>query len=160
MVMNHLSDVDPILVQWSSPRPVYFMAKRSLYFGFVGWVLRTWGCFPVDPDSPDRKALRLAIDYARAGYPVGIFPEGQLSESLALQPLKPGVALIIRKAGVPVICCALKNTNRMMPYGETTLRRAHAEVTVRWGNQKEFTQETDEQILGWIESELISLTAE
>lgn len=158
VVMNHISDVDPILVQWASPRPIYFMAKASLYEGFVGWVLRTWACFPVEPDRPDRKSLRLAIAYAKAGEPVGIFPEGQLSEDAHLQPLKGGVALIIRQSQVPVICCGIHNSQLMMPYGTTTLRRAGLEVNLHWGEIKKFTQESDEEILGWLAAELRRLS--
>jgi len=94
------------------------------------------------------------------GEAVGIFPEGQLSEDGELQEIKGGVALIIRMApGVPVICCGLKDTNKIIPYGKIVPRPAFKRIDVTWGEPRSFAKGTSvEEITGWIEGQLRELT--
>jgi 1-acyl-sn-glycerol-3-phosphate acyltransferase len=105
VLSNHRSDCDPIAVQVACPRPIRFMAKSDLW-GMAGVrsVLPWLKCFPVNRGEPDKAAIKHAVALLHAGECVGVFPEGQLTESGELQPLKPGIALIIRLSGVPVIC--------------------------------------------------------
>jgi 1-acyl-sn-glycerol-3-phosphate acyltransferase len=136
------------------------MGKSELFsMKLVGWFLRWWGAFPVERGKPDREAIRRATELAQDGSPVLIFPEGQLSEDGKLQEIKPGAALIIRMAKVPVMCCGLKNTQRVLPYGKLMPRPAFARVHVNWGEPKQFGEyATGDEIIAWIESELHNLT--
>lgn len=161
VVANHLSDIDPIVVQASCPRPIHFMAKSELFsMRFIGRMQRAFGAFPVNRDTPDRAALRFSASLLREGEVVGIFPEGQLSEDGELQPIKPGVALIARLVpSASVICCGLKGTSGIVPYGKVVPRRSPVPVEVIWGEPKQFEAgASTEQILAWIEGELRSLT--
>jgi 1-acyl-sn-glycerol-3-phosphate acyltransferase len=161
VLANHLSDCDPVVTQWASPRPLYFMGKAELFeMPFVGTFMRWWGSFSVKRGEPDRKALQLAIDLLKAGNAVCIYPEGQLSESGELQPLKPGIALIVRRAGVPVVCCGLKGTQGIIPYGERVPRKAKQPVSMEWSEPHLFNKEASaEDILSWAEATLKRLTA-
>src|SRR5579885_640950 len=118
ILCNHRSDCDPVAVQVVCPRPIRFMAKSELFeMAFVKNVLRWMKSFPVKRGEPDKSAIKLAIETLKADECVCVFPEGQLTETGELQELKPGIALIVRMAGVPVICCGLRNTERVVPYG-------------------------------------------
>jgi len=78
-----------------------------------------------------------------------------LSESGVLQPLLPGAALIVRLAGVPVVCCRVANTNRILPYGTLVPRPAFRWVTATWSKPKAFEKGTDAaDILGWATDQL------
>lgn len=162
ILANHRADVDPILVQLACPRPVYFMAKSELFhMPILSRVIRAFRAFPVKRGEPDRQAIKKAVALLKAGETVCVFPEGELSESGAMLPLKPGVALIVRMAGVPVICCGLRNTNRMMPYGTVVPRPAFAWITARWGGARLFeSHASGEEILDWASSELSRLSEE
>jgi len=162
ILANHLADVDPIAVQISCPRPVYFMAKSELFkMPILGWVLRMFRAFPVKRGEPDRSALRQAAETAKAGQVVCVFPEGQLSENGQLQELKAGSALVVKLAGVPVICCGLKRTNAIMPYGKILPRPAFGWVSARWGDVRTFERgESVEDIVAWAEQELRRLIGE
>lgn len=161
VVSNHISDLDPIVVQSACLRPLHFMAKIDLFaIPVIGRLQRAFGAFPVNRGAPDRAALRLAASLLRDGEGVGIFPEGQLAEDGNLQPIKPGVALIIKQApGASVICCGLRGTNRIVPYGKKIPRPAFGGVELVWGEPRTFDKaSSNEEILGWIEGQLGSLT--
>lgn len=162
ILANHRADVDPILVQIAGPRTVYFMAKSELFdFPVLGRMIRAFRAFPVKRGEPDRNAIKKAVALLRAGETVCVFPEGELSESGEMLPLKPGVALIVRMAGVPVICCGLKNTNRMMPYGKVMPRPAFRWITARWGEPRSFEPHASaEEIMAWANAELCRLSAQ
>jgi len=117
--------------------------------------------FPVKRGEPDRSALRQAAETAKAGQVVCVFPEGQLSENGQLQELKAGSALVVKLAGVPVICCGLKRTNAIMPYGKILPRPAFGWVSARWGDVRTFERgESVEDIVAWAEQELRRLIGE
>lgn len=159
ILANHRADVDPILVQIACPRTVYFMAKSELFdIPILGKAIRGFRAFPVKRGEPDRQSIKKAVAYLKAGETVCVFPEGELSESGEMLPLKPGIALIVRMAGVPVICCGLRNTNRMMPYGKVIPRPAFRWIEARWGEPKQFdAHATADEIVAWATEELQTL---
>ena len=161
ILSNHRADVDPIAVQLACPRPIYFMAKSELFsMPVVGWLMRGFRAFPVKRGEADRNALKKAAAYTHAGQVVCLFPEGQLTQTGELQALKPGAALIVRMAGTPVICCGLKRTDAIMPYGKVIPRPAFGWVTCSWGEPHTFDKHAKaEEILEWVEAELRRLTA-
>ena len=88
-----------------------------------------------------------------------VFPEGELSVSGELQDLLPGASLIVRRAGVPVICCGVKNSNRILPYGSVFPRPALRFTHARWGDARQFDRKTsNDEVLAWAEAQLRELT--
>lgn len=160
ILCNHLADVDPIVVQVSCPRPVHFMAKSELFeIPILKYFIRGYQAFPVKRGEPDRAAMRHAIELVKMGEAVSVFPEGQLSEDGELQELKPGVALIVRQAAAPVICCGIRNTNKVMPYGRLFPRISWSRVYVTWGEVREFAKgSSTEEILEWTAGQLRELS--
>lgn len=162
VLANHLADCDPLVTQMACPRDIYFMAKSELFdMKVVGSVLRYWKAFPVKRGEPDRSALKRAAELAKEGHVVCIYPEGQLSENGELQELKSGIALIIRMAGVPVICLGIRNTNLILPYGSLIPRPALRFVRTEWGEPHQFPSGVStEEVLGWAEGQLRCLTGQ
>ena len=116
---NHIADVDPPYLQLACPRPFHGMGKSELFeIKVLGACMRFCGAFPVKRGEPDRASLRHAISLLEDGEALAIFPEGEASETGELLPLKPGIAFIARHTGVPVICCGIRGTNRVLPYGK------------------------------------------
>ena len=160
ILSNHRSDVDPALVQIACPRPIYFMAKSELLtMPVLGWILRFFRVFSVKRGEPDKSAIKKAVAYLKAGEVVCVFPEGELSETGDMLPLKPGVALIVRMAQVPVMCVGLRGTAKMLPYGKLIPRPAFGWIEAHWGEPKSFEHhESAETIIGWADGQLRSLT--
>jgi 1-acyl-sn-glycerol-3-phosphate acyltransferase len=161
ILSNHRSDCDPVAVQVACRRPIRFMAKSELFeMKGVRTVLHWIKAFPVKRGEPDKSAIKYSIAQVQAGECVGVFPEGQLTEDGKLQELKPGVALIVRLAGVPVICVGLENTDGVVPYGSLIPRMSKKRVRVNWGEVRTFDRHAPpEEILGWADAELKRLTS-
>ena len=159
---NHRSDCDPPVVHAVSPRPMHFMAKSELFeMRLTSWAMWFSEAFPVRRGEPDRAALRHAAELAKIGEAVCVFPEGQLSTDGKVQPVKAGVALIVRMAGVPCVCLGLRHTEEVVPYGSLRPRFSKHRVEAVWGEPRTFAKDAPaEEITGWIESELKRLSGE
>ena len=159
ILANHRSDADPAILQAFCPRHLYFMAKSELWeMPFVrGW-LKYWRAFPVRRGEPDRAALKQAVELLKDGHAVCVFPEGELSESGDMLPVKPGIALIARQAKAPIVCVGLTNTQRVLPYGKRVPRPAFRSIWIRWGCPWQPDGMEAEAILGRVTSELIELS--
>jgi 1-acyl-sn-glycerol-3-phosphate acyltransferase len=137
------------------------MAKSELFeMPSISWLIRIYQAFPVKRGEPDRASMRHAIELLKMGEAVSVFPEGELSEDGELLEIKPGIALIVRQASTPVICCGIRNSNKVMAYGKLIPRFSWRRVYVEWGEVKEFTKEsTTEEIVEWTAAQLRELTA-
>jgi len=103
LIANHLSYVDPVVLQLACPRPIRFIGHRSLRENFFfDWVFRLSGSLTIAADKP-AEAIKLAIKAASAGEIVAIFPEGHISRTGQLMGIRRGFEVIARKAHVPII---------------------------------------------------------
>lgn len=126
---NHVSYVDPPLIGAAIRRECRFMARHDLWKNrFLAWLLPRLGAYPIVRNKPDRAGLRATLEHLEKGYVVVMFPEGTRSRDGRLQPAEPGLALIVRKAGVPVVPAAVIGTREMMPVGSSRIRRARLKV--------------------------------
>ena len=103
--MNHASFLDPVLVGCVVPRPIHYMARRTLFKkGPANWLLRyALNCVPVDRGSLRRDTYREVVEILQAGRGCLIFPEGTRSTDGRLKPLKSGVIRLALQGGVPVV---------------------------------------------------------
>ena len=103
LIANHLSYVDPVLLQLACPRPIRFLSYQGLQENILlDWVFRLSGCIPITR-ARSSDGLRRAIRALRAGEVVALFPEGQISRTGQLMPLMRGFEVVARRAGVPVV---------------------------------------------------------
>ena len=160
ILANHIADLDPPVVQLACKRRIHFMAKSELFeMPVIKHLIRWFHAFPVKRGEPDRASIKHAIGLLHLGEAVCIFPEGELSESGRMQPLLAGAALIVRKAGVPVICCGLRNTNRVMPYRSVVPRPGFCFTYAEWGEPRSFSDGAEaDEVIGWATQELRRLT--
>ena len=116
---NHLSNVDPWplgLPLWPK-RQVRFMAKSELFRPPLWPLLKLAGAFQVRRGFGDDVAIKTAVDLAREGKVVAIFPEGTRRAKGLLRRRRPrphtGAARIALEAGVPLIPAAIAGTDRL-----------------------------------------------
>ncbi|MDB6168573.1 MAG: AMP-dependent synthetase and ligase [Verrucomicrobia bacterium] len=103
LIANHLSYVDPVVLQLACPRPIRFVGYKGLQENrFFEWVFRLSGSIPISRGSPT-EGMRRAIRALQAGEVVAIFPEGHISRTGQLMPIMRGFEVVARKAGVPVL---------------------------------------------------------
>ncbi len=106
LAANHIGYVDFVfdgLATQPSGRRVRFMAKKEAFDHPVGGpLMRSFHHIEVDRNAGDA-SYREAVQYARAGEVVGIFPEATISRSFEIKELKTGAVRMAAEAGVPLI---------------------------------------------------------
>ena len=141
IVCNHISFADPPLLGALTPRPVEFMTMAEMFRKrWLGKMLRTIGCFPVDRSRTDSGAAREAIRRLRAGRCVSIFPEAgiRLTEKSVLggdPEFKPGAGSIALLGEAVILPVIVRDTRKpyvarnWLPFREGRLRRATIRLT-------------------------------
>lgn len=113
LICNHISGLDPMLIQSVCPRLiVWMMAKEYYEIPGLRSVFKTVEAIPVERGGRDLAATRAALRALEAGRILGVFPEGKIETSRELLPFQTGVALMALKAGVPVYPAYLDGTQR------------------------------------------------
>lgn len=136
LAVNHLSFVDYIMAGYPAVergRLTRFMAKKEIFDHPVGGpVMRSFHHIAIDRGA-GREGLDTARRYLEAGEIVGIFPEGTISQSFELQPLKSGAVRIAADAGVPLIPIVLWGTQRFLTKGRKRDFGRHKTVSIEVG---------------------------
>ena len=113
LVCNHVSGVDPLLIQSVCPRLITWMMAREWYeLPVLGWIFRTVGAIPVQRSGRDLAATRAALRALNRGGVLGMFPEGRIETDQELLPFQTGVAMMAIKTGVPVFPAYLDGSQR------------------------------------------------
>lgn len=105
LAANHIGYVDFIFDGLPADRQgryVRFMAKQEAFEGLSGVFMRSFHHIPVDREHGEA-SYRAAVDYARSGEVVGVFPEATISRSMEIKELKTGAVRMAAEAGVPLI---------------------------------------------------------
>ena len=109
----HRSNFDTFLVAVALRRHLRPMAKVELYETRpFAWLLRSAGAFKVERGKSDMEAVERAIELARGGELVCIFPEGTRNRDGTGKPFS-GAARMKVTAGVPMIPVAVSGTDRV-----------------------------------------------
>ncbi len=121
LAVNHLSFIDYVMAGYPAVergRLTRFMAKKEIFDHSIGGpVMRSFHHIAIDRGA-GREGLDTARRYLDEGEIVGIFPEGTISQSFELQPLKTGAVRIAAEAGVPLIPVVLWGTQRFLTKGK------------------------------------------
>ncbi len=136
LAVNHLSFVDYVMAGFPAverKRLTRFMAKKEVFDHPVGGpVMRSFHHIAIDRAS-GQGGMDEARRYLDAGEVVGIFPEGTISRSFELQPLKTGAVRIAADAGVPLIPIVLWGTQRFLTKGKPRDFGRHKTVSIEVG---------------------------
>ena len=114
-VSNHLSFLDiPIL--FIALRSSFVM-KKSILWSPYGLLGLTWGAIAIKRNNLRSlsETLKKLLRYVRGGVRVHIFPEGTRSRNGELLEFKKGMIHKFYKEKMPILCCALWNTNGVVP---------------------------------------------
>jgi 1-acyl-sn-glycerol-3-phosphate acyltransferase len=104
IVANHQSFLDPLLVGLAVRRRLTYMARKTLFrHPLFGAYLRSVRCVPVDQEGVAKDGILAVLDKLKAGHPVLIFPEGERTPNGQMQPLRPGIHLLIKRSQCPVL---------------------------------------------------------
>lgn len=108
LASNHQSFLDPPFIGVTCPRNPRFLARKTLFKGAFGWILRRLGAIPMDRDSPDLAGLKEAIGALSDGNVLLVFPEGTRSRDGALGAFRPGISMLARRGKAVVVPCVIR----------------------------------------------------
>ena len=128
LAANHTSNLDP----WPLGMPLWprrylrFMAKSELYWWPLGPFIRACGAFRVRRGEGDIEAIATAVDLARQGHVVAMFPHGTRQRKGLVKKHQPrahtGAARIALDADVPLVPSAIEGTDRLTRLGPLRVR--------------------------------------
>jgi 1-acyl-sn-glycerol-3-phosphate acyltransferase len=156
---SHLSNFDP----WAIGLPMFpwrflrFMGKSELFWWPLGPFIEACGAFKVRRGERDTAAMDTAVQLARDGHAIAMFPEGTRRRKGLVKKWQPrahtGAARIALEAGVPLIPAAIKGTDALRKLGP--LRVAYGAPVplddLRGGDPRDTAQEATDRLMAEIE---------
>ena len=146
LACNHPGGLDSFVLGFSSPRQVFYMAKRELFnvHPVMTFLLYRIGAFPINRGTRDTAAIEYSVDLLRRGRVVGMFPEGTRNRGKPLRRGKSGAVRIALDAGVPIVPVAVLgiphlHRNWFNPFKRTKL-------SVQFGQLMRFPPGTMEEV--------------
>ena len=107
LVSNHVSFLDVVFLGIPLRRPLNYVARSTLFVSVLGWFIRSVGAFPIQREGMGASGMKETLKRLRSGGIVTLFPEGTRSVDGKLGPLKPGIAVLVERMGVPVVPAGL-----------------------------------------------------
>lgn len=111
---NHIDYPDALVLASAIPREIRFLAKKELFrVPLISGILKRAGAIGIARDSADVDAIRKAVDSAKNGSAVAIYPQGhrRKGKNPWYTEIKHGIAMMAYHSGVPVVpvCIRMKN---------------------------------------------------
>jgi 1-acyl-sn-glycerol-3-phosphate acyltransferase len=107
LISNHQSFLDPLFCGINTGRPLFFLARDTLFKNwFFGPLLVSVNAIPVRRGEADLGAIKKVIAKLKEGHGVCLFPEGTRTSDGRIAVFKSGLGLLCRRgnaAMVPVV---------------------------------------------------------
>ncbi len=104
LVANHQSYLDPPLVGIAARRELVYLARKTLFRNrFFSTLIRDNNAVPIDQEGIGKDGIRTILEQLDRGRAVLVFPEGARTPDGRMHPLRPGVQLLIRRSGAPIV---------------------------------------------------------
>jgi 1-acyl-sn-glycerol-3-phosphate acyltransferase len=103
LLSNHQSMLDPVLIGACTNRYLTFLARSTLFsVPILGPLIRSLNAIPIDRNM-GKDGIQSVLERLAAGQAVLMFPEGERTHTGEVQPLKPGVSLLIKRVMCPIV---------------------------------------------------------
>lgn len=161
LAANHTSMIDVFFILGALRREAIAMAMAELWKSpLTRWLVEVLGQIPVvrgDPES-GKQAMESAAHALADGALVGIFPEQKCVRPDEIAPYRPGVAVLSKRSGVPIIPVRLINANKVLPLDQRFPNRGHT-VHVIFGEPIEPARfESVEDLLDEVQRAIVALS--
>ena len=130
LASNHQSFLDPLLASVGLERRLRYLARESLFRNpaFAG-LIRLLGAVEIQRESSGVGGVRLCLDLLRQGNAVLLFPEGTRTRDGHVGLVRPGISLIARRGGVPIVPVTICGAYDVWPRHRLLLQPGHVEVS-------------------------------
>ena len=123
---NHCSNIDVLVLLASSPKPIKFIAKKSLFkIPFLGKAMKYTGMFKLDRNNHDSSVNTLKEISSKLkinNNSVVNFPEGTRSNNSKLQKFKKGGFHLAIDSQIPIVPVTILNTGKINSIGDWRLK--------------------------------------
>lgn len=113
---NHASFFDPPLIAISCDEEVNFLARGSLFNNaLLKKIISNLNSYPVSGSSQDLTSIKLIIQLLQANKKVVIFPEGKRTTDGHIQPIKPGIGMLMARTECSIVPVYIHGTYDIWP---------------------------------------------
>ena len=157
ILMNHQTAFDQFFVGIIFRKPVYYVASEDLFsLGWLSDVLRFLVApIPIKKQTTDLQSVKNCIKVAREGGSICIAPEGNRTYHGRTVYMKPGIASLAKKLGIPVAFLRLEDGYGVQPRWSDVVRRGKMRAYIsRVLEPEEYKDLTTQQLMAVIEKEL------
>jgi 1-acyl-sn-glycerol-3-phosphate acyltransferase len=154
LAVNHVSNLDPLVVGGSCRRPLHYLAKKELFINpLMDIWMRMHNCTPLNRQGSGAGALKQALKVLKV-HPLLIFPQGTRTQDM--DSFKSGVGFLAKKANVPVVAARIYGTDKILPKGAKYPQKG--KIKIVFGRVDTIAPEDDfEQIAAKIIAKIKSL---
>src|SRR5258708_23443895 len=104
LLANHQSFIDPILVGLAARRHLRCLARKTLFRNpAFSWFIKSLNAVPVNQEGFARDGLQAIIDLLKHGQAVAVFPEGERTLTGRMNPFRPGIHLVLKRAECQIV---------------------------------------------------------
>jgi cytidylate kinase len=103
LICNHQSFLDPVLCGIFVKRPLYFLARDTLFRGLFGRLIASVNTISVKRGTADLAAMKTIINKLKQGNGVCLFPEATRTSDGKITAFKPGFGLLCRRGNAAVV---------------------------------------------------------
>ncbi len=116
LLANHQSFLDPSIVGCAARRHLCYLARKTLWRNrLFGALIRRLNAVPVDQEGVAKEGLKRILEQLKLGQAVLVFPEGERTRTGEVQPLKPGVLLLINRTEAPIVPVGIAGAFAALP---------------------------------------------
>lgn len=130
---NHQSLFDVFVIP--AAIPICFVGIEAAYhfsFPIWGYLIRKWGCIPIERENLTKAIL--SLDQARktlaAGMSIGVLPEGHRTRTGEMGPFKKGPFYLAKEAGADILPFGIHGLFEFNPKGRFLLNPGKVTVNI------------------------------
>lgn len=157
IIMNHQTAFDQFFVGLTFHRPVYYIASEDLFsMGWVSDLIRYLVApIPIKKQTMDINAVKTCIQVARDGGTICLAPEGNRTFHGKTLYIKPGIASLVKKLGLPLAIFRIEGGYGVHPRWSDVVRKGKMRSFVsRVVEPEEYKDMSTQELLELIEQEL------
>ena len=157
IIMNHQTAFDQFFVGMAFGRPIYFIASEDLFsMGWISEIIRYLVApIPIKKQTLDLQAVKTCIRVAREGGCIALAPEGNRTFHGRSIYMKPGIASLVKKLGMPLAIFRIEDGYGVHPRWSDVVRRGGMRAYVsRVVEPEEYASMTGDELFHLIQQEL------
>jgi len=133
LIGNHQSFLDPVFCGIPLRRPLYFLARDTLFADkFFGWLIASVNTIPVKRGRADLSAIKTIIGKLKQGSGVCLFPEATRSNDGKISSFRPGFGLICRRAKATIVPVVIDGAFECWPRHKKIFSPG-AQIVIKYG---------------------------